>query len=247
MKNYHSYQFGKMELAGEVLLALCQVIFTGILFFRSWIGCLFLTPLLFWQLKKRQRKKGEQQLSELRLDFREVILSIADSLHAGYALEQTISIALEDLRRLFPGEKRAMMEELYWMQGNLNIRVPMEQLFCELAERSGLEEIRSFASVLATARKQGGNLVSISREAADHINQRIQVQMEIEQVIAGKKLEKNIMFCMPYFILIYLQLTNPDYMSSLFHNIYGAFCMTVCLVAIYAADWWADRVIEIEV
>lgn len=172
---------------------------------------------------------------------------MAASLHAGYSLEQTIPIALEDMRRLYPGEQRPIMNELNWMIRNLELNFSPEQLFSELGRRSGIEEIRSFSIILLTVKKQGGNLVRISKESAEHISQKIQVRMEIEQVIAGKKLEKDIMILMPYFILLYLQFTNSAYLNPLFHNIYGFCCMLACLIAIYIAEWWADRVVQIDV
>lgn len=247
MYDYESYHFSKNEFAGELLRGILQVIFTGALFFHSWVGCLFLSPLLFLILKKRHRVKQKKKLNELRIDFRELTLSIAGSLHAGYSMEQAVSIALEDMKRLYPGMKRPMIDELIWMKRNLEMNVMVEQLFDNLAVRSGLEEIRSFASILSIVRSQGGNLVKISREAAEHIGRKIQVQMEIEQVIAGKKLEKKIMFFMPYFILIYLQLTNSEYLNPLFYTLYGNCCMALFLVVIYVADWWADKLTEISV
>lgn len=247
MYDYRNYDFDKKEWIEEILRGVLQIVFTGILFFHSRTGCLILSPLLFVIIKKRRVVKCKKRLNELRADFREVILSMAGSLHAGYSTEQAVSVALEDMNRLYPGIKRPMTEELVWMIRNLEMNVPVEKLFADLAIRSGLEEIRSFASVLSVVRKQGGNLVRISREAAEHISRKIQVQMEIEQVIAGKKLEKKIMFFMPYFILIYLQFTNSEYLQPLFCTVYGNCCMILCLAAIYGADWWADRITEIMV
>lgn len=242
-----NYQFGKTEFILEIIRAVIQIMMTGILFFRSWPGCVILSPLLFWILRKRKRKKQKKQRLELQMDFKEVILSMAASLHAGYSLEQTIPIALEDMKRLYSEEQRPIMNELNWMIRNLELNIPPEQLFAEFASRSGIEEIRSFSVILLTVRKQGGNLVKISRQSAEHISQKIQVQMEVEQIIAGKKLEKDIMILMPYFILLYLQFTNSAYLKPLFHNIYGNCCMMLCLAAIYAAEWWADRVVQIDV
>ncbi|MDO4553944.1 MAG: type II secretion system F family protein [Lachnospiraceae bacterium] len=247
MYDYREYHFKKIELAIEVLRETVIILFTGILFFQSWIGCVLLLPTLYWRIERRRERKKQQRLEELRMDFKEVILSMAASLHAGYSLEESIGLALEDLERLYPEERRPMMEELMWMMRNMEIRISVEQLFEELAYRSDLEEIKSYAVILSTVRRQGGNLVQISRQTAEHISEKIQVQMEIEQVIAGKKLEKKIMFFMPYFILVYLQLTNGTYLTPLFHNLYGGCCMAICLMTVYGADWWAERVIRIEV
>lgn len=245
MHDYNNFQFDWRELVPEMAVAVLRVVFTGILFFHSWIGCLALSPLALWHLSVGKNKKREKRRSELRLDFRDTVLSIASSLHAGYTIEQSVSIALEDLKRLYPGERRAMETELLWMLRKLELNVPIEQLFEDLANRSGLEEIENYATILATVKSQGGNLVRISRETAEHISQKIQMQTEIEQMIAGRKLEKDIMIRMPYFILIYLQLANREYMAVLFHNLPGVLCMAFCLAAIHGADWWSGRITEI--
>ena len=55
------------------------------------------------------------------------------------------------------------------MERGMALGQSIDQLFLDLARRSGLREIQSYAQVLSVARKQGGNLVQISKNAAEHI------------------------------------------------------------------------------
>lgn len=246
MEQYDCYSFSNKERIWEGLKSLAVVFFLGMLFFRSFWGVLFLFPYGIWRVKEKREEKRKQVLEKLRTDFKEVILSIAFSLQAGYAMEQTISLARRDLERISE-EPSPMQRELLWMERRLALGEPVEQLFRNLAKRSGVEEIYSYAEVLSVAKKQGGNLVQISKVAAEHISQSIQVQMEMDQLLAGKKLEKNIMLIMPYFILIYLTITNPSYLQPLYEGVFSRVFMMICLLIIFAARYWAEKIICIRI
>ena len=71
--------------------------------------------------------------------------------------------------------------------------------------------------------------------------------MEMEQTVAGKEMEKNIMFAMPYFMLLYLRVTNPGYMDVLFSNVLGQGIMMVCLVLLWIAGKWSDHIVKIQI
>ena len=245
MRRYDSYVFSKREWVLELAKNSAIVFFLGILFFRSLWGVVLLIPYGLWRLRGEREARRQKVVEELRDEFKEVILSIAFSLQAGYAMEQTISVARKDLERL--GESLPMQQELLWMEKRLALGETVEQLFRDLAERSGIEEIHSYAEILAVAKKQGGNLVQISKVAAEHIGESIQVQLEMEQLLAGKKLEKNIMLAMPYFILIYLTVTNPSYLTPLYEGVVSRIFMVICLCAIFAAGYWAEKIIHIRI
>lgn len=244
MIHYDQWSYSRKEWMLETGKVAAEIFLLGILFFRSLWGVIFLIPYGLWKWKGRKEEKGKELKHQLRLDFKEVMVSVAFSLQAGYTLEQAISIARRDLERM-DADAVYMREELSWMEKRMQLGESAELLFQDLARRSGLEEIESYGEVLSVARKQGGNLVRISKEAAEHISGSIQVQAEIAQVLAGKKLEKKIMLVMPYFILCYLSLTNPSYLQPLYEGIFGRVWMAICLLLIFVARYLADRIVDI--
>lgn len=244
MIDYERYIFSRREWILEGIKSGIEILFLGFLFFRTFWGVVLLLPYGIWQWRQRKEEKKKERLCQLRQDFKEMILSVAFSLQAGYTLEQAISIARKDLERINTAVS-CMKEELFWMEKRMQMGEPIEGLMRNLARRSGVSEIESYAEVLAVARKQGGNMVQISKEAAEHISGSIQVQMEIEQVLAGKNLEKKIMLVMPYFILLYLSFTNGSYLQPLYESTFGRLWMFLCLVLIFLAKYWADRIIDI--
>ena len=245
MLDYNVYHFTKKELVYEIVRAGIIVSFAGILFFENIIGVLMLLPFAFFLVKDRKKKKREERLFNLRNDFKEFLASFSSSVQAGYTMEQSIMIGLEDLKRMYPEDERAMIRELSWMYQQLKLQISCDELFSNLAERTGLEEIRSFSVILGIGRKQGGNLVQITRRTAMHMNRKIQVEMEMEQAVAGRRMEKNIMFVMPFFIILYLRITNTDYMDILFSSMTGHLIMLACLILLWIGNKWAERIVNI--
>lgn len=245
MTEYDHYEFTKKEWITEIFRALCLTSGTGWLFFGKIWGMILLLPASYLLIRNRKREKGTEKKAELRRDFKEFATSFAGSVQAGYTIEQSISIGLEDMKTLYPGEDRALIRELEWMNRQMELQIPGDVLFADLASRSGLEEIRSFSVVLGIGKRQGGNLVQITRGAVEHINKKLQVQMEVEETIAGRKMEKNIMLLMPFFMLLYLRLTNASYMEVLFTTAMGHVLLAVCLLCLWLSAVWARKITDI--
>lgn len=60
----------------------------------------------------------------------------------------------------------------------------------------------SFANVFEVCNRKGGNLKQVVAESRGMINDKIEVEMEIQTMIAGSQNELNVMMCMPLVIMI---------------------------------------------
>ena len=87
------------------------------------------------------------------------------------------------------------------MARQLRLHVPMEQILEEFAGRSGLEDVENFVAVFAAARKSGGDMISIIRNTANQIGDKIDVKREIDTVLAAKKYEFRVMAAITYAII----------------------------------------------
>ncbi len=129
----------------------------------------------------------------------------------------------------------------------MKLKAPADQLIMEFAVQSECGEIRSFAEVFTAARRTGGNLRAIVADTADSISRKIEVEEEIQTMLAAKKMEQRIMSLMPPGIIGYMRLTSPGYLDPLYHSVPGAAVMTICLLIWGAAIWWGSRIVKIEV
>lgn len=245
--DYTEYHFSRREFFLELLKGLGILSITSYLFYGSLFMVVFLSPYLYFYLKMQRERARVRRQERLRDEFKEAMISMVNALYAGYSLENSLIYVREELERIHPEEEGLFVAELDYMIKKISLKVPIEQLFTDLAVRSRVEEIDLFASVIVITKRNGGNLIKIIQKTVGHLSKKLQVDNEIDILITGKKLEKNIMCIMPYFVILYMNLTNGNYMSSMYGNLIGFLLMSICLALILVAYYWADNLIKIGV
>lgn len=214
--------------------------------YRSVIA-MILFPLLFWVLLRKERQqKLEQRKERLSLEFKETMQAVAGALTAGYSIENALKEAQKEIHQLY-GENSYMEEELAQMNAKIGLNQPLEELFMDFSNRSGVEEVESFCQVFVFAKRGGGDFAKIIKTTVDQISDKLDIKREIAIMIASRKLEQKIMQAVPVFILFYLDLTSPEFLQVLYHNSFGNFMMTICLLLYMVAILLAEKIINISV
>ena len=95
-------------------------------------------------------KKKEAELSVSRCAY----LSECGGTGAGYSAENAVSACVRDLERLY-GEETDILKEFRYIESQQKVSVPVEELFLDLGDRSGVEDIENFALVFHTAKRTG--------------------------------------------------------------------------------------------
>ena len=126
-----------------------------------------------WNLYVRWRKKelAERRRRILRNHFKEVLQGLQTAVRAGYSMEQGVTECRREMERLF-GNGDDLVRELRYMESQMQVGVPVEQLFWNLGQRSGVEEIRNFGDIFLIARRSGGNLGKILGNLAEVLERR---------------------------------------------------------------------------
>ena len=131
------------------------------------------------------------------------------------------------------------------MNAAVRVNEPVEQVLAEFAGRSGCEEIEGFADIFLFAKRSGGDYVEFIRTTIGKMNGRMEVEQEIAAVLAGKRLEGQIMNGMPLFILAYMTVASGDFLNVLYGNALGVCIMTGVLVGYGATLRLSAHVLEI--
>lgn len=216
------------------------------LFYRS-IFVSLAGSLIGGALYLRYRKKvvAEQSRWALMVEFKDAMDSMVSALVAGYSMENAITEAYHDLS-LLHREKTPMMEELACIRHKLSLHQPLDELLLDLGRRSGVEDIITFAQIYATARKSGGNLVKVMKRTAENISDKMEIQREIQTMVAGKKMESTCMTVIPLLIIVYLQFCSPGFLDPLYEGLMGRLFMTGALVVYGAAVLWSRYIMQIK-
>jgi tight adherence protein B len=123
----------------------------------------------------------------------------------------------------------------------------VEQILDEFANRSGMDEISSFAEVFAVAKRSSGDMGSIMRHTAEIIRERMQIKEEIRTMTASRQFEQKVMNMIPFLIVFYVEGASPGFFDQMYATMLGKILMTICLVVYLLSYVIAGKLLEIEV
>ena len=217
--------------------------FTG-MFYRSWLGMLAF-PAVWKVLYGRDKKNRIQKRKErLSLQFKDTILMVTAGIQAGSSIENAFLDVEREIGVLY-GQNSEMGQELALIRKGLTNRVALEQMLLDFGRRSGIEEIRDFTEVFATARHLGGNLKEMIQRTADLTGQRMETQRDIATMLASRKYEQKVMMLIPFLLYGYMQVSSKGFFDGLYHNPAGIAIMTVCLGLYLASCVLAEKIMDI--
>ena len=221
-------------------------VLTGWLFYHQLWSLIIVSPFAVWMYRYMESEKLEQKKSEFLLQFKEMTESVASALNVGYSAENAFKEAGKEMKILYP-DNTLINRELEYMVRKIRLQIPLEQILHEFAERVELEDVKSFSTVFATAKRSGGDMMAIIHNTATQIGEKIDVKREIDIILAAKRFEFKIMCVIPYAMILYMQISFPEFMQSLYGNVIGIGVMTTCLGAYVFACILGAKMIKIEV
>lgn len=246
IKNYNIYTYTNKErllyfLQGALIGALI-----GYLFYSSLIGVLVLMLYGFIYLQRNKKRLVEERKWQLNLQFKDGLANLSAALNAGYSVENAFTQAAKDLKLIFPSDALIVIEfEAIVRQISMN--QTLEKVLLDFAERSGVEDIANFAEVFVTAKRTGGDMIKIIKSTDSIIGDKIEVKREIQTMISGKKFEANIMCFIPFCIILYLRISSPGFLDSIYNNLFGAIFMSILLIIYFVVYCITQKIIAIEV
>ena len=230
----------RIFLIGEFLILILNVLCYGDL---CWIlpEQILLIPC-FKILRKREARK-QQKLYER--GFQDLLQSLMTSLQAGYSLENAFKIAAKELEGLYQNEKNPMLRQTRRIVQGLELHIVPERLITDFADSTGLEEARQFAVVIEIVRSTGGNMVEILKRTMQHLKYKMDTEEEIRVLLSGKLFEKNIMLSMPFLVLTYLRLANPEYVACFYESFLGHLIMSAMIGITIFCFFWSEKIMNI--
>jgi tight adherence protein B len=175
-----------------------------------------------------------KRLTRLRIQFKDLLEARSVAMRAGNPPLKALQSAREDLLLLYPENSDIIVEVDIVISLFMNA-VPLSAAFEDFAERSGLEDIKSFASIFRTIEGKSSRADEIVRQTQAIISDKMEIEMEIETLMTSAKNEMNIMTLMPLIILLILGYVGAGFMDAIYTTAGGRIAATVGLL-IFAAS-----------
>ena len=191
-------------------------------------------PFLYVIRKKKKRMdKFQKQLPEgLEL--------IARSLRAGHAFTSGMKLAADEFDDPLGPEFTETLDEI-------NFGVSVSDALKNLARRVDCPDLRYFVVSVILQRETGGNLAEIIESIGYIIRERFKLKGKIRILAAEGKLSAIILVAIPFFVVIVLRFTSPEYINALFFEPAGRIMGAVALVMMVMGIFVMRKMINIKV
>ncbi len=245
-QNYLKYTLTLKEIISYFLIFEFVAFTFSFFFYHSYIPVIVFQVLLYKYFVEVKNYLSKKRRKRILTEFSDFIVAISASLYTGYSLENAIIEAKTTIKNMY-GSNSIMYTEILFMERKLSINSPVENLFLDLAERTGIEDIQNFCVILNIAKKTGGDLISIIKSTSQTIKQKSDLICQIDTAVSGKRFEQYIMLGMPFFIFIYVGITQPGFFTPLYNNLLGIIVSTTCLIIYCCSFILSRKILRIEV
>ena len=245
MKDYRKYRLSGREcvaaagVGGSIVYAAAALLFPNLLLRWGAVLTGGGVAVLFWK-----RYRCVQQQKQLRYEFREFLGMMAAVLRAGRSVEGAVAAVYEDMDE---NESALMYEEARGILHGLQLQIPVEELFRDLGERSGLSEIQDFAEILHVSKRIRGELTDVMEHTVQILEDKMEAEEELRVVLAKRKMEQRILTGMPFGVIAMLFVMSPEYLEPLYTCTEGRIVMAVCAGLMTVSLWMAGRIMRVQI
>ncbi|WP_238996539.1 type II secretion system F family protein [Paenibacillus pinistramenti] len=239
LPDYSKYPLSFIQKAASTAVCGIGLWGAGYLFFHNWVLALMVSLAAGFAPRLWGAYLLDRRRNMLGIQFKQMLYSLSSSLAAGRSVENGFREAVKDLQFLYPDGNTDMIRELRILCARLEYGQPIEEALQDLSRRAGHEDITNFADVFSVCKRTGGDLVEVIRRTSTLIGEKMEISMEINVLLAQKKLESNLLLAAPVCFLAFMNLSSPDYMSPLYSG--AGLMISAAALLLYGFCGWITR------
>lgn len=261
MINYKVYQIDKIENIFFRIVFFVLGGFVGLIFFsglfkidgyatiKTYISdiVVFIGFGLFamkFLMNMYVKRATEKQQNKLKNQFRDMLESLTSSLSSGSNVNMAFVAVLNDLSMQYT-EKDFIIIEMREIINGLGQNIPIEAMLRNFGNRSGNEDIESFADIFEVCYRNGGDMRLVINRTHSLITEKIAVSDEIETKLTSNKMQHNIMSIMPIAVVALLKLTNQSFATN-FTTPIGVIVNIIAIGVFVGAYKYGQKIVDIK-
>ena len=132
------------------------------------------------------------------------------------------------------------------MVAGLSMGNSIEEVWYRFGERSRSEDIRQFAEIFSAVKRTGGELGRVLGQSGDIIREKLELQRELQAMVAAKKAEFYLMYVLLYVVLVYLKVFAPAMSEVLYSTAFGTGVMWLVFLASVGLRVLGERMVRKE-
>lgn len=261
--NYKVYYLKPVEKVLYFLLAFAVGALVGYLFYgglakdefgqpttTTWVLNIIICSLvgivagvLYLPLRTEQIKNKKKNV--IKYQFRELLDALSTSIGSGKNVNDSFKAARDDLSIIYDNDA-PVIKELDIILDGINNNIEIEKSLLDFGIRSGIKDIESFANVFETCYRKGGDIKSVIKNTQQIINDKMEVEHDIQTVVTGSKTEQSIMMVMPIALVGLIKMMSPEFAEN-FTTPAGIAATTVSIVIFIVAYFIGRYILKIDI
>lgn len=221
-------------VVGVVVLGILGLLIQGIIgaLVLLIIGIIAGPSVLSFRERQRKMKFTEQLPDMLQL--------LAGALRAGFSLMQAVDAVSQEVEDPMGKELRRVVTEA-------RLGRDLEDALDDTAVRTGSEDFAWAVMAIRIQREVGGNLAELLLTVAETMIQRTRLRREVRALTAEGRISAMVLGVLPPGLGAFLALSNPEFMSPLFHDFFGQVLLGLAVVSMIIGFIWMNKVIQIDI
>lgn len=193
----------------------------------------------------RQKQIIEKRRKNLRDQFRDMLEGLVTSLGAGNNVPDSFAAVYEDLKIQYESDAYIVKELEIILEG-IRHNVPVEDIIMDFGNRSGINDIKTFANVFNISYRKGGNIKDVIRNTHSIISEKIEIAEDIETTVTSGKLDQKIMLVMPIALISIIKFMSPEFAAN-FATPAGIVATTIAVVCFVGAYFLGKTMLDIKI
>ena len=235
---------GMPIMSGEfvALTAVCALVgaVVGAIFLLNIIFVLLIASLAgvipYGWLLRSQKKRRNLLLDQLA----DTMSILASSLRAGYSFLQALDTVSKEIGEPSAGEFQRVVAEI-------RLGRPVDDALVAMAERVDSDDLRWAVIAINVQRQVGGNLAEVLDIVASTVRERAYIRRQVQVLSAEGRLSVGILSAIPFFLLLYISIVNPEYIKPLFTTTPGIILVVGGGIFMGMGIYIMTRIIKIDV
>ena len=229
--NYKVYYMSKLEKILYFLLAFVIGAIVGYLFYGglgrdefgqrttlSWILDISIPTIVGLVAGRifvptRTKQIRDKNARTLNSQFRDFLEAFNTSIGAGKNVVDSFHAVYDDMRIQYE-EDAFIVKELEVILSGMANNFDVEDLMEDLGNRSGNDDIVSFANVFRISYRKGGNLKDTINTTHSILSDKMEIKEEIETMVSASKMEQTVMIFMPVGLIGIMKSMSPDFAAN---------------------------------
>jgi tight adherence protein B len=183
--------------------------------------------------------RSDRRKSAFAEQLDDILTLLASNLRAGHSLPQALDSLSGDV-------EEPASSEIIRAVTQVRVGRDLSDALGDVADRMDSDDFRWITQAISIHRQVGGNLADVLDTVANTIRERGQVRRQVASLSAEGRLSAYVLIALPFGVVLFLSLVNPDYLAVFTTTAIGWAMLAVAAVLMLVGIIWMRATVKVE-